>query len=103
MDVEDVSFGLYIRQRELDLPVDATRPNQRRIETFNLVRGHDHFYVPSFIKTVELVQQFQHRPLDLPRASGLTVVSFGTDGVDLVDENDRRRQVVRDAKQLSDE
>merc|ERR1711934_648345 len=57
----------------------------------------------SFVEPVELIQQFEHRPLDLPRPARLRIIALRTDRVDLVDKHDRGRQIVRDSKKLPHE
>jgi hypothetical protein len=103
VDPENVALGFDVRQGKLDFPVDAARPNQGRVEGFNLVGGHDHFYVAALVKPVQLVQQLEHGALDFLGAARLRVVALRADRVDFVDEHDGGRVVVRDAKKFSDQ
>ena len=61
---EDMTFGLHVREWELDLSVNTTWSNQSRVEGLDPVRGHDNFDVSPSIESVELVEELQHSPLD---------------------------------------
>jgi hypothetical protein len=67
--------NLDVRQRELDLSIDSSRSNERRVERLDLVGGHDDFDVASSVEPVELVEEFEHGSLDLSLAAGGRVVS----------------------------
>jgi len=60
---------LNVRQRELNLPIDSSRSNERRIEGFDLVGRHDDLDVSSRVESVELVEKLQHRSLNLSFSS----------------------------------
>jgi hypothetical protein len=94
---------LDVRQRELDLAVDTSGPDERRVERLDPVRGHDDLDVAAGVEPVQLVQQLEHGPLDLALATRCRVVPLGTDGVDLVDEHNRRRVLLCNPEQLTDE
>ena len=57
----------------------------------------------SFSPLLHPSSYLEHRPLDLALATGLRVVPLGADRVDLVDENNRRRHLVRRFEQFADE
>ena len=103
VDVEDVPLGLDVRQREFDLAIDPAGADEGGVETFDLVGGHDDLDVASLVESIELVEQLEHGPLDLAGAARGGVVPLGADGVDLVDEDDGRGQVVGDAEHLPNE
>jgi hypothetical protein len=67
--------NLDVRQRELDLSIDSSRSNERRVERLDLIGGHDDFDVASSVEPVELVEEFEHGSLDLSLAAGGRVVS----------------------------
>lgn len=69
VDVEDASLGLLIGQRELDLAINSTGTDQGRVESLNAIRRHDDFDIAARIKTVELIEQLQHRSLDFTFAA----------------------------------
>lgn len=67
--LEDMPLGLDVREREFDLSVDTTRPNESWIKRFDLVCGHDDLDVASSVEAIKLVEEFQHGALDFPLAS----------------------------------
>ncbi len=54
------------------------------------VRGHQNFDVSSRVEPIQLVHDFQHRPLNLVVAALAVVEARAADGVDLVEENEAR-------------
>lgn len=56
---------LQVRQAELDLPVQTSRPHEGRVQGVRSVGGHQHFDVATRVKSVQLVDELQHSPLDL--------------------------------------
>ena len=62
--LENMPLRLDVWQRELDLPVDTTWSDERRVKGLDLVGGHDDLDVPSGVETIELVQELQHSTLD---------------------------------------
>ena len=42
VNLEDASFGAFVRQRKLDLTVDAPGTNQCRVQRFDSIRCHNH-------------------------------------------------------------
>mmetsp|Transcript_10690 Transcript_10690/g.27212 ORF Transcript_10690/g.27212 Transcript_10690/m.27212 type:complete len:286 (-) Transcript_10690:281-1138(-) len=103
VDAEDVALGLDVGEGEFDLAVDAAGADEGGVEGFHLVGGHDDLDVAALVEAVELVEEFEHGPLDFAGAAGGRVVALGADGVDFVDEDDGRRQVVGDAEEFADE
>ena len=61
---EDMTFCLYVRKGELDLSVYATWANQSRVQRLDLIRSHDNFDISPCVKSVELVEKFQHGSLN---------------------------------------
>ena len=70
-----MSFGFNIGQRKLDFSIDTTWSNESRVEGLDSIRSHDNFDVSSRVETIQLIQKFQHRPLDFTFTSGCRVVS----------------------------
>mmetsp|Transcript_28895 Transcript_28895/g.66128 ORF Transcript_28895/g.66128 Transcript_28895/m.66128 type:complete len:385 (+) Transcript_28895:271-1425(+) len=103
MNVENMAFGLDVRQRKLDLSIDPSRPYERGIEALDPIGGHDDLDVPPFVEPVELVEQLEHGPLNLAGAPRLAVVALGSNRVDLVDEDDGGGHVVGHPKELAHE
>ena len=56
---------LLVRRRELDLAVDTAGANKCGIEGVDTIGGHDDLDVSAGIEAVELVEELEHRALDL--------------------------------------
>uniref|UniRef100_A0A3B3C4A7 BRMS1 like transcriptional repressor b n=1 Tax=Oryzias melastigma TaxID=30732 RepID=A0A3B3C4A7_ORYME len=54
-----------------------TGSDEGRVQSFYAVGGHDDFHVAPRVEAVQLVEQLQHSPLDLPLSSGVRVVPAG--------------------------
>lgn len=76
VDAENPSLRLLVGQGKLNFAVNTPRANQRGVEGLNAVRRHDNLDVTTAVKPVELVQQLQHRPLNLSLTPGSGVVAF---------------------------
>ena len=66
------------------------------------VGGHEYLDVASRVETVELVDEFQHRPLHFVVTAGTVVEARTTDSVNLVKEDNARLLAARHLKELSD-
>jgi hypothetical protein len=60
-----------------------------------------HLDIAAGVEAVHLVQKLEHGTLDLAFAAGRGVVALGAHGVDLVDEHDGGRMLIRHAEQLA--
>ena len=89
MDPQDLRPRLLVRQRELNLPIQPPTPQQRRIQHIDPVRRREDFDAVVGREAVELVEEFEHRALDLAVAGFLAVEALRAHGVELVDEDDR--------------
>jgi hypothetical protein len=69
VDLEDLSLGLDVGQRELDLAVDTTGTDQRRIQGLDTIGGHQHLDIATRIEAIELVQELEHCALDFTFAT----------------------------------
>lgn len=70
----------------------STRKQSKR--RTNSVRGHDHFDVLRGLKTIELIEQLEHRPLYFRISTPAPALASRTaDRVDLVHEDDARRML----------
>ena len=92
--------NLTVRILEQDLAVDTARADEGRVERVDLVRGHDDFDVASIVEPIQLVEQLQHRALDLALTPRSALVPLRADGIDLVDEHDGGRVLRRDLEEL---
>jgi len=66
------------------------------------VRGHQHLDVSSRVEPVQLIDQFQHRPLDLIIATCTIIKPRATDSVYFVKEDDTCLLAPCHFEQLSD-
>mmetsp|Transcript_10758 Transcript_10758/g.33951 ORF Transcript_10758/g.33951 Transcript_10758/m.33951 type:complete len:292 (+) Transcript_10758:2279-3154(+) len=103
VDAEDVPLGLDVGHRELDLAIDPAGPEERRIERLDLIGGENHLHVAPRVESVELVEQLEHRALDLALAPRRRVIPLGADRVDLVNEDDGGSVLVGHAEELAHE
>mmetsp|Transcript_11513 Transcript_11513/g.19647 ORF Transcript_11513/g.19647 Transcript_11513/m.19647 type:complete len:296 (-) Transcript_11513:709-1596(-) len=101
VDAEDAALGLDVRQRELYLAVHAPRAQQGGVQALDSVRCQNHLDVCTRIEAVHLVEELEHGTLDLALAAGGGLVALRPDRIDLVDEHDRRRQVVGHAEKFA--
>lgn len=64
------------RQLAADVRADAppTRSDEGRVQRLYPVGGHDDFNVSPRVEAIQLVEQLQHGPLDLPLAAGVGVI-----------------------------
>ena len=103
VDLENVAACLLVRRGKFDLAINAPRADECGVKALNLVGREDDLDVGARIEAVKLVEQLEHRALDLLLAAAAAVVSLGADRVDLVDEDDGRRLLVGDAEELAHE
>ncbi|KAF3859637.1 hypothetical protein F7725_022036, partial [Dissostichus mawsoni] len=68
-----------VRQAELDLPVQTSGSHQRWVQGVRPVGGHQNLDVSSRIEAVQLVDELQHRPLDLVVSSGAVLGADDSD------------------------
>merc|ERR1740133_800200 len=96
--LEDMTARLLVGGGELDLAVDAPRPDEGGVERLDTHGQDEPLDVGARVEAVELVEQLEHRPLDLALAAALAVVPLRADRVDLVDEDDRGRVLLSHAE-----
>ena len=83
---EDLGRALLVGPLDLDLHVEATRPQDRGVDEVLAVRGADHDHVLQALDAVDLGQQLRHdRALDVGRDAG---AAGAEQGVHLVEEHD---------------
>mmetsp|Transcript_31688 Transcript_31688/g.75269 ORF Transcript_31688/g.75269 Transcript_31688/m.75269 type:complete len:334 (+) Transcript_31688:294-1295(+) len=96
MDLQDLRAGVLRGVRELDLAVEAAGPHERRVEDVGAVGRGDDLDLLRAAEPVELVEELEHRALHLAVAADVRVEPLGANGVDLVDEDDRRGLLLRE-------
>ena len=99
VDLEDRLAAGDVGRRDEDLAVEAARAQQRRVELLEQVRRGDHDQVAGRVEAVHLDQQLVERLLALGVDVG---AALRADGVELVDEDDRRAALARLGEQAPD-
>ena len=92
---QDLLAAAHVGQRHYDLAVEAARAQQRRIEHVGAVGGGDDDDAFVALEAVHLHQQLVERLLALVVAAAEARAAVAADGVDLVDEDDARRVLLR--------
>ena len=85
-----------------DLPVEAARAQQRGVEDVGPVRGGDHDDAALDVEAVHLDEHLVERLLALVVAAAHAGAAVPADGVDLVDEDDRRGVLLGLLEQVAD-
>ena len=88
VDGEDVAAALQVGRLDEDLAVEAARPEQRRVEILQAVRRAHHDDLVARAEPVELDEELVQRLILL--AVEAVAAPRLSDGVELVDEDDRR-------------
>jgi hypothetical protein len=93
--VQDLLAAADVRQRHHHLAVEAARAQQRRVEHVGPVGGGDHDDALAGLEAVHLDQQLVQRLLALVVAAAQAGAALAADRVDLVDEQDAGRVLLR--------
>ena len=80
-----------VGQRDDDLAVEPAGPAQRGVQGVRPVGGGQHHDPAGVLESVHLGEQLVQGLLPLVAADHATGVAAGAEGVDLIDEHDRRR------------
>ena len=99
--LEDLAAAVAVGPVDDDLPVEAARAQQRRVEDVGPVRGGDQDDVVLHLEAVHLDEQLVQRLLALVVAAAETRAAVTADGVDLVHEDDARRRLLRLLEQVA--
>ena len=91
VDPENVGSGFDGWGWKLDFAVDSAGSEQCWIENVKAVSGHNDLDILRRLEAVELVKEFQHRPLHLRVSAAGSFDSRGADAVNLVHEDDAGR------------
>ena len=84
VNFENLQTTLFIRERNLDLAVNAPRSEQRRIQRVWPVRRHNDFCLSELIKSIHLIQQLHQCSLDFSVCACSLAESTPTNGIDFV-------------------
>ena len=96
---EHARAPLHVGRRDEDLAVEAPGAQQRRVELVEQVGRRDHDQPPARGEAVHLDEQLVER---LVLLAGEVRAAAAADGVELVDEDDRRLVLARDREQPPD-
>ena len=69
VNLKDFTLCLCVWKSEFDLSVDTSGSDESWIKTFDSVCCHQYFDLSSCVESVELIQQLEHRSLDLSFSS----------------------------------
>ena len=75
--LENTPPRLDIRKREFNLSIYSARPKQSWVKSLNPVGRKNHFDISSRIKTIQLIQQFQHSSLNFTFSTWVGVIPVG--------------------------
>mmetsp|Transcript_45758 Transcript_45758/g.115181 ORF Transcript_45758/g.115181 Transcript_45758/m.115181 type:complete len:256 (+) Transcript_45758:258-1025(+) len=93
MNLKDLHPTSLIGERDLDFAIQTTGTQKSRIQCIRTVRGHHHFHLTQFIKTVHLVKQLHQSTLNFT----ISRCSFGkttaTNGINLIHKDDARLMI----------
>ncbi len=102
MDLEDLLAADHVRIGDDDLPVEAAGPEQRRVEHVGPVGRGDEDDALVRLEAVHLDEELVQRLLALVVAAAETGAAMATDRVDLVDEDDAGRILLRLLEHVAD-
>ena len=100
--LQDRLAALQVRAVDHDLPVEPARAQQRRVEDVGPVGRGDQDDAALDVEAVHLDQQLVEGLLALVVAAAQAGAAVAADGVDLVDEDDRRRVRLGLLEQVAD-
>jgi len=84
VNLENLESRRLVWQRDLDLSVESSGPQQRRVERVGSVGCHHHLHLSEVVEPVKLVEQLHQRALDLAIGGRALAEAATADGVDLV-------------------
>jgi hypothetical protein len=102
VDAQNRQAFRLIGQRDLDRSVEAARSQQGGIEGLRPVGGRHNDHVGPGLEPVHLREELVERLLPFVVGSETAVAASTTYGVDLVDEDDRRRALAGLGEQVAD-
>ena len=100
--LEDLVAAGEVGGVDADLPVEAARAQQRRVEDVGPVGGRDQDDAAADVEAVHLDEQLVEGLLALVVAAAHAGAAVPADGVDLVDEDDRRGVLLGLLEQVAD-
>ena len=101
VDLEDGLAALQVGGLDSDLAVETARAQQRRVEDIGAVGRRDEDDVGTLVEAVHLDEELVQGLLALVVAAADTAATVATHGVNLVDEDNGRRVLLRALEQLT--
>ena len=101
MQAQDLQAPVHIGRVDHHLAVEPSRPQQRRVEDVRPVGGAHHDQPAVAGEAIHLDQDLVQRLLTLVVALADAGATLAARGVELVDEDDRRRRLARLAEQVA--
>lgn len=83
------------------LSIQAARSQQGGVQCVSPVGGHNDLDVGGLVKAIHLVEQLQQDALHLAIGSSLRVEALGSNGVNLVNEHNRRLILARQPEHIT--
>src|SRR5690606_30494494 len=102
VDLQDLLAAAHVGQRYDDLTIEPAGPQQRGIEHVRTVRRGDHDHALVALEAVHLDEELVQRLLTLVVAAAETGTAMTADRIDLVDEDDARRMLLRLLEHVAD-
>ena len=102
VNLEDWQALVEVGQRNDDLAVEAAGAQQRRVQHVRSVRRGDDHDAFGGVKAVHLVQHLVQGLLTFVVTAAHAGTAFASNGVDLVNEDDRRRLLARGREEVAD-
>ena len=99
---QDLLATAHVRQRHDDLPIETTRTQQRGIEYVGTVRRGDNDDAVVAFETIHLDEQLVQGLFALVVTTAESGATVTADCVDLVDENNTRRMLLRLFEHVTD-
>ncbi|GMS94907.1 hypothetical protein PENTCL1PPCAC_17082, partial [Pristionchus entomophagus] len=94
-------ISIPVGKGELDLSVQSTWTEQGGIQSVLSVRGHDHLDIGRLVESVHLIEQLEQDTTDLSISSSLGIESLRGDGINLINEDDRGRVLLRQTEHVT--
>mmetsp|Transcript_18095 Transcript_18095/g.28613 ORF Transcript_18095/g.28613 Transcript_18095/m.28613 type:complete len:619 (-) Transcript_18095:383-2239(-) len=98
MNVQDFQSARRVRHAHLNLAIKSTKSTQCRINHVHTIRGTNHHHLPASFEAIHEGQQHRH---DTTLQFAIRLVSLGRNTVNLVDEDNGRRILLRLLKRLA--
>ena len=103
VDLENLASSELVGRGDVHAAVESPRSQERGIEDLGSVRGREHDDPGARVKPVHLGQDLVERLLALiVTAGGKAAPAVPADGVELVDEDDRRRGLLGLLEEIAD-